>query len=200
MTRRLASLKPGAALEVWGPLGNGFPVVETSHLVLAAGGIGQTPMLALARQVLGVQDYGDPAQRVPRAQKVTLCYGCRTAEFFGACVEDFERCGVEVRLSTDDGSAGHHGPVTDLVEMVVTQSSLPCRIAACGPEGDAGGDGRSGQTIGRARAKCRWRAPWACGIGICFSCVTKIRDAAGQWDYRRICVEGPVFNAADVEF
>ncbi len=40
----------------------------------------------------------------------------------------------------------------------------------------------------------------ACGIGICFSCVWRIRDAAGQWDYRRTCVEGPVFDAQCVEF
>ena len=40
----------------------------------------------------------------------------------------------------------------------------------------------------------------ACGIGICFSCVAKIRDASGKWDYRRTCVEGPVFRAEDVEF
>ena len=42
--------------------------------------------------------------------------------------------------------------------------------------------------------------PMACGIGICFSCVAKVRDGAGQWDYRRTCVEGPVFDARDVEF
>ena len=43
-------------------------------------------------------------------------------------------------------------------------------------------------------------SPMACGIGICFSCVKKIRDASGGWDYRRTCVEGPVFEAGDVEF
>jgi len=43
-------------------------------------------------------------------------------------------------------------------------------------------------------------SPMACGLGICFSCVKKIRDAAGNWDYRRTCVEGPVFEAGDVEF
>jgi dihydroorotate dehydrogenase electron transfer subunit len=42
--------------------------------------------------------------------------------------------------------------------------------------------------------------PMACGMGICFSCAAKIRDGAGGWDYRRTCVEGPIFNAADVEF
>jgi dihydroorotate dehydrogenase electron transfer subunit len=43
-------------------------------------------------------------------------------------------------------------------------------------------------------------SPMACGIGICFSCVTKIREGWGGWDYRRTCVEGPVFDARDVEF
>jgi dihydroorotate dehydrogenase electron transfer subunit len=43
-------------------------------------------------------------------------------------------------------------------------------------------------------------SPMACGIGVCFSCVKKIRDASGGWDYRRTCVEGPVFEAGDVEF
>jgi dihydroorotate dehydrogenase electron transfer subunit len=43
-------------------------------------------------------------------------------------------------------------------------------------------------------------SPMACGIGICFSCVVPIREAAGGWDYRRTCVDGPVFDAADVKF
>jgi dihydroorotate dehydrogenase electron transfer subunit len=42
--------------------------------------------------------------------------------------------------------------------------------------------------------------PMACGIGICFSCVTKVRDRSGQWDYRRTCVEGPIFEANDIEW
>jgi dihydroorotate dehydrogenase electron transfer subunit len=42
--------------------------------------------------------------------------------------------------------------------------------------------------------------PMACGIGICFSCVARVRDGAGGWDYRRTCVEGPVFDAATIEF
>ncbi len=43
-------------------------------------------------------------------------------------------------------------------------------------------------------------SPMACGIGACFSCVAKVRDAAGDWDYRRTCVEGPVFDAEAIEF
>ncbi len=42
--------------------------------------------------------------------------------------------------------------------------------------------------------------PMACGIGICFSCVAKVRDDRGGWDYRRTCVEGPIFDAQQIEF
>ncbi|MGA2620891.1 MAG: dihydroorotate dehydrogenase electron transfer subunit [Thermoguttaceae bacterium] len=197
MTRLLAGLEPGCELEVWGPLGNGFPPAEGQHLVLVAGGIGQTPLLALARECLGLRRYGDPPRQVPPARRVTLCYGCRTAEYL-ACVDDFRRAGVEVRLSTDDGSAGHHGLVTELLPPVVEASPLPCRIVACGPEKMLRATAALAARMGLA-CQLSLESPMACGIGICFSCVAKIRDAAGHWDYRRICVEGPVFDAADVE-
>ena len=82
---------------MWGPLGNGFPPTATEHLVMVAGGIGQTPFLALAREYLGLHAYGDPARAVPRAKQVTLCYGVRRREYL-AGVEDFRRAGVEVQL------------------------------------------------------------------------------------------------------
>ena len=69
MTRRLAELKKAAKLEIWGPLGNGFPVEQTEHLVMVAGGIGQTPFLALAREYLGLHRYGDPPRSVPPGKK-----------------------------------------------------------------------------------------------------------------------------------
>jgi dihydroorotate dehydrogenase electron transfer subunit len=198
MTRRLAVLKVGDRLDLWGPLGNGFPPVETGHLILVAGGIGQTPFMALARHYLGLADYGRPPRVVPRAKKVTLCYGHRTAEFL-AGIDDFRRAGVDVQVSTDDGSAGHHGKVIDLVPRVVEASTSPCRIVACGPEKMLHA---TAEMAARLKLPCQvsLESPMACGIGICFSCVTKIRDQQGEWDYRRICVEGPIFNAADVEF
>ena len=130
---------------------------------------------------------------------MTLCYGCRTAEYL-AGVEDFRRAGVEVRLSTDDGSAGHHGP-GDRVDRARWSSSprLPCRLVACGPEAMLAAAAAVAERLGLP-CQVSLETPMACGIGICFSCVAKIRDAAGQWDYRRTCVEGPVFDARDVEF
>jgi len=198
LTRRLATMQPGALLEVWGPLGNGFPPTETEHLVMVAGGIGQTPFLALAWEYLGLHAYGDPPRQVPRAQKVTLCYGARSGEYL-AGLDDFERTGVEVRLSTDDGSLGHHGVVTELIAPVVEESPLGCRLVCCGPEPMLAAAAKIARELGLP-CQVSLETPMACGIGICFSCVAKIRDPSGQWDYRRTCVEGPVFEAADVEF
>ncbi len=209
MTGRLAELTPGTRLEVWGPLGNGFPVRPTEHLVMVAGGIGQTPMLTLGRECLGKQPFGEPPREVTPARRVTLCYGGRHAERL-AGVDDFQRSGIEVRLSTDDGSAGHHGLVTDLIGPVVEQSPEPCRIACCGPEPLLEATARIAAEL-KIPCHVSLESPMACGIGICFSCVTKIREKHGNnrgggdtssdaWDYRRTCVDGPVFNAEDVVF
>ncbi len=122
LTGRLAELRPGARLEIWGPLGNGFPIYDADHLILVAGGIGQTPFLALAREQRGLRNYGDAdraALRAPRsAGKITFCYGARSQEYL-ADLDDFAALAIDVRISTDDGSAGHHGFVTDVLKQVL---------------------------------------------------------------------------------
>jgi dihydroorotate dehydrogenase electron transfer subunit len=198
MTRRLAVMARGEPLETWGPLGNGFPASPAEHLVMVAGGIGQTPFLAVAKEYLNLRRYGQPPRQVPRARKVTLCYGARSAEYL-AGVDDFRRAGVEVHLSTDDGSEGYHGLVTDLIRPVVQQSGMPCRIVCCGPEPMMAGTARIARELG-IPCQVSLETPMACGIGICFSCVAKVRDELGGWDYRRTCVEGPVFDAEKIEF
>ena len=139
------------------------------------------------------------ATRARGPSKVTLCYGARTADYL-AGVEDFRQLGVEVRISTDDGSAGHHGLVTDLLRPVLARvaRAVPDRLLR--PGADDGGDGRPRAPSWTVPCQVSLETPMACGIGICFSCVTKIRDASGEWDYRRTCVEGPVFDAGLIEF
>jgi dihydroorotate dehydrogenase electron transfer subunit len=198
MTRLLADFQAGAKLDVWGPLGNGFPPTPAEHLVMVAGGIGQTPFLALAREHLGLHVYGDPPRQVPRAKRVTLCYGARSADCL-AGVDAFRRAGVDVQISTDDGSLGHPGFVTHLIQPTVEKSPWPCRIVCCGPEVMMEATVKIAEQLG-VPCQVSLESPMACGIGICFSCVKKIRDPSGGWDYRRTCVEGPVFNGADVEF
>jgi dihydroorotate dehydrogenase electron transfer subunit len=163
-----------------------------------AGGIGQTPFLALARAYLGLHAYGEPPRQVPRAEQVSLCYGVRSRDFL-AGVDEFRRVGVAVHLSTDDGSLGHHGMVTDLIVKVARQSAGACRIVCCGPEGMMKATAEIAREL-QAPCQVSLESPMACGIGVCFSCVKRIRDGSGSWDYRRTCVEGPVFDAADVEF
>jgi dihydroorotate dehydrogenase electron transfer subunit len=189
MTRRLAALRPGDRLEVWGPLGNGFPVLSgLDHVALVAGGIGQTPFLAYVRELLGSRGYGG---RPPRraARRVSVYYGVRTKDL-AAGVEDFRSAGATVHLATDDGSLGFHGFVTQLLE----RHEPPQHLVGCGPEPML----RALATLAAQRGvPCHLslETPMACGVGICFSCVTRVKTAEG-WDYRRVCVEGPVFDAA----
>jgi len=198
LTRRLAVSRTGQALQVWGPLGNGFTPRSTKHLVMVAGGIGQTPFLALAAEHLGRNAFGDPPRRSAKANRVTLCYGARREDLF-AGVDDFRELGVDVRLSTDDGSAGHHGLVTDILAEILANRQEDVYIASCGPE-------RMLEAVADAArqfnvpCEVSLETPMACGMGICFSCVAKVRDDAGQWDYRRTCVEGPVFDAQSIVF
>lgn len=196
-TRRLAECLPGTRLTVWGPLGNGFPAAPTAeHLIMVAGGIGQTPFLALAAESLGRRQYGDPPRSVAPANRVTLCYGARSSEYL-AGVEDFVRLGVDVRISTDDGSRGQRGLVTDLLDQVLATATAPCRIVTCGPEVMLEAVAKRAQQY-QTPCQVSLETPMACGIGICFSCVAKIQDAHGDWDYKRTCVEGPVFDAARI--
>ena len=199
-TTALAGLPPGEELAVWGPLGNGFDPPPVGHLVLVAGGIGQTALLALARERSGVGRYGSPARTRARVERITFCWGGRTAAVVGD-VAAVEAAGCEGHLATRDGPAGVRGSVVDLLDGLAADGKLgpaaALRVATCGPDA-------------RMAAVARWTAargiacdasletPMACGIGICFTCVAPIRDRDGAWDYRRTCVEGPVFDAASI--
>ncbi len=198
LTSRLAELPVGTQLDLWGPLGNGFAPQPTEHLIMVAGGIGQTPFLALGQELLGKRRYGMPPRDTATAKRVTLCYGARTSAYL-AGLADFESAGIEVHVATEDGSRGHHGLVTELIEPLVAKSPWPCRIASCGPEPMLAAVARLAQQLG-VPCQVSLETPMACGIGACFSCVARIRDASGDWDYRRTCVEGPVFDAERVVF
>ncbi|RIK74351.1 MAG: dihydroorotate dehydrogenase electron transfer subunit [Planctomycetota bacterium] len=197
MTRRLAAVRAGDELEVWGPLGNGFSTEPVEHLVMVAGGIGQTPFLALGREALGGRRYGDPPRPSPAVKKATLCYGVRSAHLL-AGVPDFEQADVEVRVSSDDGTIGRHGLVTDLLSDVLADGNpAQMRIACCGPEKMMEAVAHLAAERGVA-CEVSLETPMACGIGICFSCVVKVRQPDGGWDYKRTCVEGPIFTAEKI--
>jgi len=199
MTSRMTHWRSGDVAEIWGPLGNGFPAPGAKRLILVAGGIGQTPFLAVAREALQIQTYGTPRRTVATPPSaVTLCYGVRSAEYL-AGVDDFRAVpGLDVRVATDDGSVGHHGFVTDLLKQALDESDKPAVVYTCGPE----------PMLHAVARICLPRAvpclvsletPMACGFGACFSCVTRVRLDDGSWDYRRTCIEGPVFPADRLE-
>jgi dihydroorotate dehydrogenase electron transfer subunit len=191
MTHLMATLRPADRIEVWGPLGNGFPDYSgIADLVLVAGGIGQTPFPALIQRVLGGKGYGGQAPR-REVERVSLFYGARTSDLF-AGLDDFEAAGAAVHLATDDGSRGFGGFVTQLLETKLAEFGKP-RLVGCGPEPMLHA---LATLAGKLDLPCdlSLETPMACGVGICFSCVTRVKTDGG-WDYRRVCVEGPVFEA-----
>ncbi len=196
LTHLLPKRSAGQELEVWGPLGNGFvPPSRAQHAVFVAGGIGQTPFVALAKELTGRRRYGRPPRVVSQATKVTLCYGARSAEWL-AGLPDFEAAGCDIRIATDDGSRGHHGWVTDLLAELLETADVDW-VATCGPEVMMA-------TVARMTAQRKvgchvsLETPMACGIGACFSCVVPVKEEEGGWDYKRTCVEGPVFPAEQI--
>ncbi len=195
LTGEMARWRPGDLARVWGPLGNGFPVPPAGRLLMVAGGIGQTPFLGVAREALRLKRYGRPARRIGgTSDRLTLLYGVRSAEYL-AGLNDFRLEGLTVRVATDDGSAGRRGFVTGLLDEELA-ADPPSAVYCCGPE----------PMMHAVAARCAaagvacWlslESPMACGFGACFSCVVKVKTPDG-WDYRRSCVEGPVFRADDL--
>ncbi|HET6880484.1 MAG TPA: dihydroorotate dehydrogenase electron transfer subunit [Pirellulales bacterium] len=200
LTGKLASCSPGQTLEVWGPLGNGFSPEPAQHLIMVAGGIGQTPFVAVTREALGRRAYGEWPRTAPWAERVTLCYGARMRDYL-AGIDDFERAGAMVRVSTDDGTAGQRGLVTALLdELLAAEIDVAaCRVVCCGPEPMMAAVAEMTASY-RVRCQLSLETPMACGIGVCFTCVARVRDDRGGWDYRRTCIEGPVFDAQSILF
>jgi dihydroorotate dehydrogenase electron transfer subunit len=189
MTGRLAEVIAGESLQVWGPLGRPFlDAGAPEQVTLVAGGIGQTPFLAYARELLGARGFGGNVPRT-RAKKVALYYGVRTANL-AAGADDFRAAGVEVHMASDDGSIGTKGFVTRLLESHGKTGPL----VGCGPEP---------MLHALAKLAAKWgvpcqvslETPMACGVGICFSCVAKVKTGDGD-DYKRVCIDGPCFDAA----
>lgn len=196
-TSALCQLRQGQ-VEVWGPLGNGFQIPPCERLIMVAGGIGQTPFLAVAKEVLGKQAFGGENRTATSVDDVVFCYGARNAAYF-AGLADFEAAGVDLRLATDDGSRGRRGLVTELLDETLAEKSDNVCVLCCGPEPMMEA---AAAVAARHQAPCHvsLETPMACGIGVCFTCVAKVKDASGEWDYKRTCVEGPVFNADCIEW
>ena len=202
LTTRLANKRVGDAIAVWGPLGNGFSTTPVQQLVMVAGGIGQTPFLSLAREALGLKCFGsNSARKNGYAEKVHFCYGARSKVYLTG-VSDFEAIGVGVSFATDDGSLGPPRLVTEALNEFLDRRFLDrsapvsTRIVCCGPEPMMEAVSR---IAAHRRLPCEvsLETPMACGVGICFTCVAKV-GTENDWDYKRTCVEGPIFDASQI--
>jgi dihydroorotate dehydrogenase electron transfer subunit len=214
-TSALAQRRRGERVAVWGPLGNGFGPPPAGSVFFVAGGIGQTPFLALSRSWLGNAVYGDERSlqnpqahaatiAAPSGQSkvicssITLLYGVRTAALL-AGVEDFRQAGVKVELATDDGTAGHHGFVTELLTAELKSAERPARVVACGPPAMLAAVAKIARE-NDVTCDVSLENQMACGFGACFSCVVPIRQSDGSTDLRRACVEGPIVSADLVDW
>jgi dihydroorotate dehydrogenase electron transfer subunit len=150
--------------------------------VLVAGGIGIAPFPALVTQLRARGD-------VP-----ILLYGARTQADLPLLAWFTERC-TSVRVSTDDGTRGHRGFVTDVLSELLRERAGELHVYACGPEPML--KRVAAMTRGTAAiCELSLEAHMACGFGVCLGCVVPTHD--GRWGdggYERVCVEGPIMRA-----
>ncbi len=185
-TRILTELQPGAEVSVVGPLGRGFAPPEGARTcVLVGGGYGTAPLFWLAERL--------------REQ------GCRVHLVLGAASADrlfgvTEAAGVaeSVSVTTDDGSAGTRGWVSDVLPDLIASTGAQI-LYGCGPMGMLESLARLGREHG-VPAQVGVEEAMACGIGICMTCVLPVRDAAGTTAMVRSCVDGPVFDGDRVRW
>jgi len=179
-TKEISTWKEGDSFEILGPLGNGYTIREGRALIVG-GGIGIPPMLELTKQIKGDK---------------TVVLGYRTgADTF--LKEEFEAI-ADVKIATDDGSAGVHGTVVDAIrEYGITGDT----IYACGPMPMLKALAEYAAEHGM-EAQISLEERMACGIGACLGCIvkTKDRDHHTNVHNRRICKDGPVFDAREVNF
>ena len=185
-TRWLVQRRAGETLDVVGPLGTPFPIPSgPAPAVLVGGGYGAAPLLPLAQALL---ERDAPVEIVLGASAANRLYGELAAK----------RLVGRVSVTTDDGSAGRKGLVTDVLPEAIERINAEI-VYACGPMPMLRAVGAIAKE--RAiRAQVAVEESMACGIGVCMTCVLPVRGADGSSRFVRSCVEGPVFDALDVRW
>jgi dihydroorotate dehydrogenase electron transfer subunit len=179
-TNLLGLKEKGDMLDILGPLGKGFQLeksLQGKMVALVGGGRGIAPLYFLAHELrnLGV---------LPR-----VYYGGRTVKDI-PLREKFRKDEFEILLTTDDGSFGTKGFVTDLFHSSL-QDYAPTRIFSCGPEAMMQEVARIAQK-NNIPAEFSLEAIMGCGFGACWGCVRKLKNGS-QEEWSKICEEGPVF-------
>jgi len=176
----LCGLQPGDEVDLVGPLGRPFPLPRDAvSCVLVGGGYGSAPLFWLAEALRA------------RVCHVEMVLGAATeASLFR--VDDARRVANGTTVTTDDGSAGSRGWVSDVLGTVISLSRASV-VYACGPMGML----QSVATIAArhdAIAQVAVEEAMACGVGVCMTCVLPVVGDDGQTRMTRSCVEGPVFR------
>ena len=183
-TKRLYDLEVGDVVSCLGPLGQPFkPVTPPTEAWMVAGGVGLAPFATLAESLAAA------------GTKTTLFYGARSAaELF--YLEFFERLGITLVLSTEDGGRGIKGRVTLPLEDALKKGTS-AMIYACGPEP---------MLEAVAKLAARYHQPsqvsvervMGCGLGGCYSCVVPVKHGDEEANLVRSCISGPVFDGAEL--
>jgi len=207
-TAWLENVRAGDTVNVLGPLGNGFSIpTEKRRAYLVSGGVGLPPMIWLAKvlRTAGAEAVSFFGAQSKRLIPLTLPHDEDVpGDPSRACehVAEFASAGVPVVLSTDDGSVGVSGFVTDaLARYAETHRAEPedAVVYTCGPEPMMRAVASWCHTQGIECQVCMERA-MACGMGTCQSCVVPCRDTTREegWRYRLCCTDGPVFDSREV--
>lgn len=188
-TEALAKVPEGAEAEVAGPLGTGFPVKCAGTPLLVGGGYGVAPLYFLAKRLIAS---GHP-------EKPVLFVGGRTAGDLLA-LDAFRALGAEVRVATNDGSAGTKGFVTaplDEALEALKRDGKEFELFTCGPDGLLKAVSDRALASG-AKGWISMDRHMVCGVGACFACIQRLRRPNGEEWNARCCVNGPVFRAAEI--
>ena len=181
-TEEFSRLKAGDTVKILGPLGNGFTVVSGKKAFLIGGGIGVPPMLQLAKEMKA------------SGEDIQVVMGYRNSDTF--LLEEFEEV-AETFVATEDGSLGIKGNVIDAIKSEKLNADI---IYTCGPTPMLRAL-KAYAEENNMECYISMEERMACGIGACLACVCKSRekDAHTNVNNKRICKEGPVFNAKEVE-
>ncbi len=181
-TDMLARVRVGEKLSVFGPLGQGFSIVEDSPAIIVGGGLGIAPTLFLAKSVCRLQR---------DCSNDHIIIGGRDRTEIEPLVKDFNEFGLKFFTATDDGSYGRHGYVTDLLESLELPATAT--VYTCGPE----------QMMAKVYGICKKlnltcqvsvESVMACGMGACLGCSKPTKKGT----YTHVCLNGPVFNAEEL--
>ena len=182
-TKLLSQLKKGDMIWVLGPLGKGFTLKHAGQRLLVGGGVGIPPLYHLAKVLKG--------------KKTEVFLGARNKNLL-LCEGGFKKIKTGLHLSTDDGSKGSKGFVTQSLEKYIqnvpTQSHSSLLIQTCGPTPMLKA---VSQLAAKYRIACEVsvEVPMACGFGACLGCAIKLKDR-----YAIACVEGPVFKGETIQW